>query len=173
MPRPSKERVEQLREATQAAFPIDWPPMPSQMTADVCEDCNEVAERLRGRAWSSLSAQEVEALGDAITLLSARALRYYMPAVILRGLAHPGSRAVAALLARLGSRDEMASWRDAHRLNAARTREELLAQMPPTQLAALRGFAEWASAYANLRAAAALVLEAYASHETSNENAPV
>jgi hypothetical protein len=131
------------------------------MTADVCDDCNVVAESLRGRTWTKLSAREVDALSRALPLLSARALRYYLPAVVMRALEHPASPAIAALLSRLAPPEKPADWREEHRLNIARTRHELLALMRPEQLDVLRSFAEWASAYPNLRAAATSILESY------------
>jgi hypothetical protein len=129
------------------------------MTSDRCPLCDEVAERLRGRAWTALSAREVDAMPDAIAILSARALRSYAPAIMIRALENPGSPAAAALLARLSSRDDAALTSDAHRRTVAATRVELLPLLRQDQLDVLRAFAGWACSYRSLRETARAAID--------------
>lgn len=158
--RPSIDRARELRSSVPLAFERMRAPVPSEMTADRCEQCDEVADRLRERVWSSLSPSEVDGLSSAIPVLSARALCGYAPAVILRGLDHPSSPAVAAFLARLASPDDPAITNDAHRRNVAATRSELVTGLRPAQLDAVRSFAAWACAHPPLRKAASAALNA-------------
>lgn len=166
-PPSGRERERALREAITAAFVDERASVPSATTVDRCPSCEKTAATLRGRSWRALSIDELEGLASAMRGLSARALRAYAAAFMLRGLEHPGSPAALAFLERVASPDDRMLTNDAHRTAVLATRDELVAVLRTDPHEAVLAFARRAARPGPLRSAARRALAALEGHERS------
>jgi hypothetical protein len=73
------------RQAIEAAFPVAPLPSPNQMRNDHCPECRELAARFSVRPWPELTLADLSG-NPSLSLLTATAFRYYLPAMMLRSM---------------------------------------------------------------------------------------
>jgi hypothetical protein len=76
--------------AIRAAFPDEDPPPSEELENPHCPECSEVAARFSGKRWVDMTVADL-AGNPPVTLLTASAFRYYLPALMLRCVEAPGA----------------------------------------------------------------------------------
>jgi hypothetical protein len=69
--------------AIRSAFPSGAPPTASEMRNDHCPECAETNAVFTGKRWEDIAVADL-AGNPAVSLLTAIAFRYYLPALMLR-----------------------------------------------------------------------------------------
>jgi hypothetical protein len=77
----TRAAVEQLLKGAFAAAPR---PRELEIAPHDCHECREVCGALAPHAFDAVPDERLDAVGSAIPLLSGAALRYYLPAYLLR-----------------------------------------------------------------------------------------
>ena len=77
-----------LTEASiEAAFAAAQRPGDEEIVShDECEECDSLRASLAGKHWRDLGRMAVDQMSQALPLLSPAAFRYFLPAVLIRGL---------------------------------------------------------------------------------------
>jgi hypothetical protein len=70
------------------AFPDEDPPSPAQMRNDHCQECRDTNAILLGKRWQEVTVDDLRH-NLPVSLLTTDALRYYLPALMLRSLEAP------------------------------------------------------------------------------------
>jgi hypothetical protein len=102
MPLTDTERT--LIESTYAAFSKASRPAPGDITPHRCEECDAVRDLLAAYSVQEVPDEAMESLADALPLLTASSLRYFLPRFIEYGLTHPDSIAREYLIYHLSEK---------------------------------------------------------------------